>query len=223
MLDGISKIKTEIKTEFTSQGQDRQSPPYFPSKIQTKKKKLQKSEHDDVKFSPAANYLNKFNWVLKKLSIIENDSIIINFIISNFEFSAEINLKKFIYDDRQIYHVVSERTYNSQKYKLLLTFSVKKSKIEFNDESENIRFDALDSVFKRAVALEIQDRITKYETDKLQELLDGIDKRLYKELDFVNDIIYTLLSRINILNLSPEIHFNDDLLDTVIIDKIIKI
>ncbi|MGE5680003.1 MAG: hypothetical protein ACM34K_03905 [Bacillota bacterium] len=188
MLDRIINIRTELDLNGKGYtGPDGRTRSRFQSKI---------ALGDKISFSPAVHYLSRINWQLKQIVSNQKDKIKLTFLVSDFEFHAEIDLLKFNSEDRQLFDIIKDFDLPERNEKIILTVSVAKKDYSFRDDIQVIELNALRSLFERIVFLEVQGEINKYDSKALNRLMDEISLNIIKEFEYINTAFFTLVEKL---------------------------
>jgi hypothetical protein len=179
--------------------------------------------HDSISLSPAAVFLSKINWQLKEMTISSKEKLNIIISVSDFEFGTELDFLSFYSTQRQYFDVAKIFISAAKSFRLLLNISAKKNRLKINDNLERIPLSGLTKLLDRIFSLEINGVIDKYDSLALRDLMDGIDEDIINDFNYINNALYTLVSKIGNFNLPENYLFNDDRTEPIIIEKITAI
>jgi len=217
MLSKISKISSDAPAQGGGSGF------YYPFRKKMEKKNTNLIVDDHANISPALNFLSNFKWILNELSFPDENNVALDFTIENIRFKTHINYINFLTEPRFNYTLLSELTTNDVVSKILVNVSVQKNPAQFLQYYNLIPLQATQVLLERIHNLNVENQITKYDIDVLQELLDGIESDIKNEFEFINNTIYTLIEKLGTLGLKENHIFYSVSEENIIIEKILKV
>lgn len=152
--------------------------------------------HDSVTLSPAVSFLNENKWLLKDIHQHPNDKMMLVLLIAGLEFSTTVDLLNINYLESLDYDVLKERHFNGEITKALTRFSVKVESLQFEEFENIIAFKGLNNLFERLFLLDLNCELDASESKIINNLLEGLQKEIRGEFDYVNSGILTFIEKL---------------------------
>ncbi len=152
--------------------------------------------HDFADISPAFKFLNSVNWKLKEFKHIENEKLLMGFILSDIEFHTAISLVNFEKIGMLGFNILKESKKDNEHKKIITELSVKVERIDYNAEPLLINFSAFNVFFQRVFELNVYREITREEKYFMDMLLEGIFFGINEEFRNLNNLIFIFLDKL---------------------------
>lgn len=175
---------------------------------------------DSIVFSSAAVFLSKIGWQLKEVRNQSKDKIHINFVVSDIEFSADVDLVGFIVSPRQLIGMIKR---NGQSNKVIKTFvkaSVRKL-FYLEEEIDSRELKGINNLFSKIDKLQLEGNFDKYDSFAFNNLLDGISSEIEDDFIFILSGLYTFIEKLKKYETMKSYKHIDDQKAPIVIENIV--
>ncbi len=175
---------------------------------------------DSIVFSPAAIYLSRIKWHMEDIEYLPGDKVKLDFFIEDIEFKTMIEIPTFPKTNRLEFEIMKREFAGHQVKKMIGKISVAKKRLKVCDRLPEIDLSGIKEVFRRIKELKLQAEFKQTESFALNDILDGIAVKVYREFDEILNRLYTFLDKIGKYKLPKELEFERENTPDVIIEEI---
>ncbi len=176
--------------------------------------------HDSVNISPALKFLNQVRWRLKEFKHVENEKILLSFIISDVEFRTSVDLINIEQLKYLNYHTIKDFALTSEHKIISSDYSAKIIEVNYDNEPELINFSALNVFFQRVLEMRINRELTRNDKFILDELVNGLTTGLKAEFIQLNSQILIFVNKLIGIKIHSKAKADSDFNETLIIKSV---
>ncbi len=176
--------------------------------------------NDSIVFSPAAIYLSRIKWHMEDIEYLPGDKMKLDFFINDIEFKTLIEIPSFQKTSRLNFELIKREFAGHKMRKLIAKVDVAKKHLKVCERLPEIELNGIKEVFKRIQQLKLQTEFNRSDSFALNDILDGITGKVYREFDEILNRLYTFIDKIGKYKLPKELMFEDENVQDVIIEEI---
>lgn len=152
---------------------------------------------DSAMFSPFAKLMSKINWKILNIEYLEENKILFNFLVDDYEFLVTINLNEIYESHYQEFLISQKLKRKGRDINLHAKLKTEKYEISILDEPIPIKTEYISLIFDKLKELDGGTDYKIFEQHVLSGLIDGTEYKLNEELNYILKVIYSFISAKN--------------------------
>jgi hypothetical protein len=176
--------------------------------------------NDSIVFSPAAIYLSRIKWHMEEIEYLPGDKMKLDFFIDDIEFKTMIEISSFSKSNRLNFELIKREFAGHKMKKLIVKTDVAKKHLRVCEKLPEIELSGIKEIFNRVQKLKLQTDFKQSDSFALNDILDGIVRKVYREFDEILNRLYTFIDKIGKYKLPKELEFDSENTPDVIIEEI---
>ncbi|NOX18792.1 MAG: hypothetical protein GXO87_10995 [Chlorobi bacterium] len=176
--------------------------------------------NDSIVFSPAAIYLSRIKWHMEDIEYLPGDKVKLDFFIDDIEFKTVVEIQTFPKTNRLNFELIKREFAGHKMKKLIAKVNVAKKHLKVCERLPEIELNGVKEAFRRVQQLKLQTELKQSDSFALNDILDGIAGKVYREFDEILNRLYTFLDKIGKYKLPKELEFERENIHDVIIEEI---
>ena len=153
---------------------------------------------DSALFSPLARLLSKIKWQIINIQYPSADQILLNFQKGDLEFLTLIDFHELYINPYHEFSIFKKEIKNNKDLVYQIQLKVQKEKIDTFEKITPLEIEGLEEVFARISKINpgnLNDQpFTLINSQLLNNLIYGLEDKIYDELNTILTAIYTLIS-----------------------------